>query len=473
MNKRKTTEDSTTTTSTTTTINTTTPEDLVVDSHKPSVPSITFVVDSKVKPTYNNVTSFDYASVVGQDVDLSNTTTTSTTTTTTATATETESKKKQRKNEESSSKNDGVHLVNDDDLLEFDTDTSYPYLDSFQYYSPPATTKTLSDDCVKLLKSSIEHDSPSTSYIGTNSFVLAAYQAYSNHMHLMIRPDDIWLALMTQFSFYVDRRSEELRSKFVAFDDKRTLVVRLPGSLYTAPYEQMSTLFVDQIALNIKDASLRDWVVPGFTTTTDTDRVVGACTLMSTMKKYFNFECELECGLPKVTMLGTVDDWRQVRQRAERFAEFDTKRKYMAKWLEMLLPVLDNMIMSVEGNPDIKWWNKIVHYADGGSGTSFLSGWITTFISFQSDGKWLGDNKSYYDDEDDECIKVKTEWPAIDIDNIPRGFSTCPVKIIDPEHQYDSDIYAGHIISKFTDDNTTITPSLDWFLILKGLSPQQ
>ncbi|GAM17327.1 hypothetical protein SAMD00019534_005020 [Acytostelium subglobosum LB1] len=405
MSKRKTTE-STTTTSTTTstsTTSTTTTSDLVVDS-KQSVASVTFVVDSKVTPTPNDVTSFDYESVVGQGVDLSYIDTTTTTQSVTENMTKKSKKKKQKKNH-----------------------TTF-----------------------KLLKSSIEHDSPSTSYIGTNSFVLSAYQAYSKHMHLVIRPDDIWLALMTQFSFYVNAHSDALRSKFVAFDDKRTLVVELDGCLYTAPYEQMSTLLADQIALNIKDASLRDWVMPGFTTTTDTDRVVGACTLMSTMKKYFNFECELECGLPKVTMLGTVDDWKQVRQRAERFAEFDTKPKYLSKWLAMLLPVLDNMIMSVEGKPDIKWWNKIVHYAE--------------------DGKWLGDNKWFYDEE---CNKVKTEWPAIDIENIPRGFSTCPVKIIDPEHQYDSDIYAGHIISKFTDDNTTITPSLDWFLILKGLLPQQ
>lgn len=40
-------------------------------------------------------------------------------------------------------------------------------------------------------------------------------QAWENHHKLTLRPDDIWTALMVQFSFYVNANAEALRSSFV------------------------------------------------------------------------------------------------------------------------------------------------------------------------------------------------------------------------------------------------------------------
>jgi len=58
-----------------------------------------------------------------------------------------------------------------------------------------------------------------------NGFVNAVTQAYNEHHHLILRPDDIWLSIMTQFSFYLNARAEEFRSKFVNFEGKKELVV--------------------------------------------------------------------------------------------------------------------------------------------------------------------------------------------------------------------------------------------------------
>ncbi|GAM23396.1 hypothetical protein SAMD00019534_065710 [Acytostelium subglobosum LB1] len=247
----------------------------------------------------------------------------------------------------------------------------------------------------KVLRSSIESDS-NLFDLGNNSFVQSAFYAYSHHLHLVIRPDDVWLALITQFSIYVNANSDQLRSKLVPFDDKRELIVLIEG-ISTEPIDRLAAQFSDRIAENIKDPSIREWVMPAFTTTTNNDRVVGAFALMSSMKNYFNYTVRTQCGLPKVTMLGTVDDWKQVRQRAERLIEFDLKDKLMSRWLDILLPVLDNLVMSAEGKPDTDWWNRIANKVGRGSGVSNLSGWITTFIPFTNKGKWNADKKYYQD----------------------------------------------------------------------------
>ena len=51
------------------------------------------------------------------------------------------------------------------------------------------------------------------------------------------------------------------------------------------------------------------WLIPAFTTTTVNDRVVAAVSVMSTLQNYFEYVCCLMCGIPKVTLLGTVEDW--------------------------------------------------------------------------------------------------------------------------------------------------------------------
>jgi hypothetical protein len=41
----------------------------------------------------------------------------------------------------------------------------------------------------------------------------------------------------------------------------------------------------EQIAANLKDDSVRDWIMPSFTTTTINDRVVCSVVMMAAMQK--------------------------------------------------------------------------------------------------------------------------------------------------------------------------------------------
>ncbi|EFC36665.1 predicted protein [Naegleria gruberi] len=309
--------------------------------------------------------------------------------------------------------------------------------------------------------------------IGSNSFVMSGVQAYSKHHHWVIKPDDVWIAICSQFSNYVNERSEKLRSKFVDFDGKKELVVKGIGTLYTANYEDLSIRMTSEIAKNIKDPSVREWVMPDFTTTTQSDRMVGAVVLMAAMKKYFDYKFELECNLPSVTLLGQVEDWIKIRERANRLLEFDTEEECMKKWSQYLFPVLDKFVESIKGNPDKEWWNRVANFLGGGSGPSFISGWITTFCVFSETGKWLGDQKTegevWYEDEDDNEPKEKVrerEWPVIDDEEIPRGYVSVPITVDDNGTVYKTEMFAGHIVASVLNQNS-IQPRVDWALFLK------
>jgi len=48
-------------------------------------------------------------------------------------------------------------------------------------------------------------------YAENSGFVNSIFLAYNRHHNLVIRPDDVWIAIATQFSYYVNWRAEEFR----------------------------------------------------------------------------------------------------------------------------------------------------------------------------------------------------------------------------------------------------------------------
>jgi|SRR3989344_2254215 len=294
------------------------------------------------------------------------------------------------------------------------------------------------------------------------SFLKSCVMAYNEHHRLIITPDAVWLAIMTQFSVYLEKHAEQLRSKFVSFEGQKELIAYGGGNLQSANYPVLIEDLIDQIASNIKDPSVASWAIPSFSTTTDCDRIVGSLVLMAAMKKFFGYKMCLCCGLPAVTMLGNLDDWQNLYSRAERLLEFDCESNYMHKWSLMLLPVLQKFIDSVAGKPDLKWWNQIANHVGGGSGPSYYSGWITVFSVFNNNGEWAGDKKAFTD----WCGNYfSSEWLLIDTEDITSSEITVNVTVDDNGKEYKTVFTAG--VGGFTvmEDNA-VMPVSSWNLSL-------
>ncbi|KAM9993929.1 hypothetical protein ACTFIZ_011895 [Dictyostelium cf. discoideum] len=311
----------------------------------------------------------------------------------------------------------------------------------------------------KVLQTSIINDD--IACFGSNSFVYSAWESYNNHHHLVLRPDNIWMAILTQLSFYINKNSEELRDKFVDFNNKKELIVETKYPILEAPFDELTIEMSNQIQSNIKDPSIKDLIIPNFTTTTESDKVVFSIALMSTMKSYFNFVFQTLCGLSEVTLLGEINDWINLKERVEKLIQFDNKDCEIKKWLVYLLAVIDKFIESANGNPDTTWWNQIVDHREQ-SGGDVLTGWLATFCVFDNDG-------NFNDDEYIESFagekKEDFPWPRVNADSIPNGFVSCPVLLKDSGKEYNSTIYSGHFGSKLFDNNSKLIPSLDWFII--------
>ena len=156
-------------------------------------------------------------------------------------------------------------------------------------------------------------------------------------------------------------------------------------------------------------------------------------------------------------MLGTVDGRTLLRTKIERLAEFDDEDDpVIVEWLVLLRVICDNLVESAKNGSqsNLKFWDTIVSHQGGGSGPSYVSGWVSTLSYFDKDdnrcgtrpsklrsARWskLGNGHGSMASQDGEV------WPMIDTDNINPNVVSCPVIIDDNGFEYESRLFVGQV----------------------------
>lgn len=285
-----------------------------------------------------------------------------------------------------------------------------------------------------------------------HGFVRAVFHAYSEHHHLILRPEDVWFSILTQLNFFINAHAEELRSLLVAHKGQKELTIIDAGTIHSVDFGKLAIRMTEVIEENILDPELRTWIMPAFSTTTDSDRVVAAISMMGTMQKYFSYKMCLICGIPSVTLLGEREDWEQMVEKLDKIPQFGSEPALFA---QLLRPVLEHFVASFDNpsSPDVlDFWNKCAHRLSGGSGPAYLSGWITAFCFWNEDGHSLCDrqqvgrvsresNAGYRDG----CEIDGVFFHNVETDDIPFGASSVPVKVDDNGVPYETKMLAGMV----------------------------
>jgi hypothetical protein len=324
-----------------------------------------------------------------------------------------------------------------------------------------------------------------------NGFVDGIIRAFQQDLHLSLRPDDLWLAIIVQFSFYVNGHAEELRHIFVSHKDKKTIAVDMtPATLQTASIDLLCEKFVAGMRKHITDAGMVEWLLPKFSTTSATDQTVAAMVLMSTMKSYFEYVVAMGCGFPSVTLEGEKKDWKNLLERLYRFARYGDEP---AEWITYLSQVLENIIASFDKPEDdetITFWMQACHAAgaDGSGCIETLSGWLTAFCFWDAEGKRIhnftdeqlaaGPRGNGIDRQ--RLILDGVAFPIIARSAIPKAVSDVPVLVNDMEtkQRFHTTIVAGSVGMEGvqTDNNPesriqAFRPRSGWWMLLDKAEP--
>lgn len=316
----------------------------------------------------------------------------------------------------------------------------------------------------------------SISWRNSAGFVDTVFYSYQNHHNLIIRPDDVWTAIIVQFSLYINANAEALRHSFVNFEGKKNLQVKFYAPIDCIPINEFIDKIVALIDENI-DPNISNWIQPNFTTTTINDKLTAGAAMMATLQNYFDYGLLLiSCGIPEVTILGNVDDWKQIRNRVEKLKEFEVNgRSEMDKWSSMLGHILGEFIKVKQGmKKDDEFWKqairvdyKYINVLCGEVEEIYLNGWITAFSAFDSTGKWQTETNS----------TPGSPWLSIRTDKITPGIVHAPIKIYDEfakleEREYTGAIITGHIGHSVKNDETSLQPMSGWAMTITNTYPE-
>eukprot|EP00546_Thalassionema_frauenfeldii_P018046 CAMPEP_0178899002 /NCGR_PEP_ID=MMETSP0786-20121207/2652_1 /TAXON_ID=186022 /ORGANISM="Thalassionema frauenfeldii, Strain CCMP 1798" /LENGTH=697 /DNA_ID=CAMNT_0020569799 /DNA_START=113 /DNA_END=2203 /DNA_ORIENTATION=- len=302
-------------------------------------------------------------------------------------------------------------------------------------------------------------------------FVGSVAEAYAKHHNLVIRPDDIWQAIISQFSMYVRARGEELRDVFVEFEGKEKLYFEVPGTMRTfQDWDIIPPAFLDLIADNVKDETIVDWFLPDFSTTLETDRVGAAAAAMCAFENYFTYTVGFVCGIPQITLQGTLQDWQNIRERVDRLVEFDDGSGILTDaWVPMLRDILDEFVLSISlgSTLNIDFWDQIMHSATLPYLGEKLSGWIITFSFFDEYGKQAHNTlqeASSFLNMPLETVADILPWGLMSSNDVNPNVLSCPISIVDLDgEKYNSTLFVGQMSFEYSPDisNAQNNPAID------------
>lgn len=231
---------------------------------------------------------------------------------------------------------------------------------------------------------------------GFHSLIAAAHLAYQHHFPLVLSPDVIWLTIAQGLANHVNNRAEQLRHQFVPHQGKVTIQVRRDDFVKGSPENPWAEVwpeFSSRIRKIIGPES-HGLIVSDFSTTRPTERAASEIVLMDCVQSYFSYRFVTLCGIPEITLEGTVDDWEKIRQKVERLEQYDLKW-----WTDDVRPILDEFVAAAKGQPNPEFWRAIYKQRDG-SGGPFTHGWIVRLLPYLKQQEYKlareGDHQSGY-----------------------------------------------------------------------------
>jgi hypothetical protein len=297
---------------------------------------------------------------------------------------------------------------------------------------------------------------------GINNILQGFYSAYENHLPIRLTPDIIWLLIVQGFSHHVNYNSKELREKFVNFEGKKKLEIIIPKyhsykQMKSEDYAELFENLTEKIKENVGE-ELINTIDFNFSTSNEITKVVGYASIMSSLKKFFEFRgfCHM-CNYPYIILEGKLEDWESILKKTKDLSKYDLER-----WTSMLEIPLKEIIETKKGNINKQFWKNILYpdkidekieigdYKYKTIQVDGINGWLLTFFPYYKDGYFRYTNS----------IKTKDLW------RLPEKILKTPLLMkSDDEGETPMIIYSGFLGMKVDKEkNNLVTAEIGWYV---------
>ena len=289
------------------------------------------------------------------------------------------------------------------------------------------------------------------------------YSAYENHLPIRLTPDIIWLLIVQGFAQHINFNSEELRERFVNFENKKKLEVIISKyhsykQMKSEDYEDLFENLTEQIKAHI-GAELVDTINFNFSNSNKITKLVGYTSVMSAKKQYFEYRgfCHM-CNFPYIILEGKLEDWESILKKTKELSKYDLKH-----WTDALESILLKIIETKKGKIDKEFWksilcpDKIDERIEIGMSYKYktiqvdgIKGWLLIFFPYFNDGEFRYQ----------ESLKTKDIWKLPD-----RLLTTPLIMKSDDEGETQMAIYSGFLgMNVDKEKDNLVTAEIGWFV---------
>ena len=297
---------------------------------------------------------------------------------------------------------------------------------------------------------------------GVSNILQGFYSAYENHLPIRLTPDIIWLLIVQGFAHHVNFNAEYLRNRFVNFENKKKLELIISKyhsykQMKSKDYENLFENLTEQIKENIGE-ELVNTIDFNFSTSNRITKVVGYTSIMSAMKKYFEFQgfCHM-CNYPYIILDGSLEDWESILKKTKELSKYDLK-----KWTVFLEFVLSKIIDTKKGKINKEFWKEILYpekidekieigvYKYKTIQVDGIKGWFLLFFPYFINGEFRCD------------ISLKTK----DLWKLPDRLLKTPLIIkSDDEGETKMTIYSGFFgMNVDKEKDNLVTAEIGWYV---------
>lgn len=300
----------------------------------------------------------------------------------------------------------------------------------------------------------------------------AVATAFSQHRPLTLSPDCIWLAIEQGFAHHVAENAEELRPRLVRHSGKQDLSAEV-RDLSLGSFEHAVADWSSQIR-EASNPVLHEALICDFSTTTPVIRTASEIVLMDCYATYFSYSMLCICGIPKVTVTGTPEDWQRMRARIEVLETFG-----LEWWVSRLRPILDEFVKTSEGHPSLAFW-KAIYKPKQAYGAETVTGWIADLFPYLMEAPKRR-RSHIFDYERREWVipvenGVKTSGfgeagseMGVEQGKFPSGLASVPLNVTLPgDSEIKLDLLGGFFAVEQDPNDFALSPVIGWAIAEQG-----
>ena len=188
---------------------------------------------------------------------------------------------------------------------------------------------------------------------------------HGRHYGVVVSPETLWFTVLSELAVHIKKNAEKYRSVFTTSDEKQEV------SVLSLDPEVMPIhiLMAHTAALCPVDADL---FIPAFSTHTEQSLVASKALFLDAVSPYYSYSMYM-CGIPKISLQGTKEDWQLFCERLEALSEILSEA---SDYLHRVGSRVSLIVQGYEEGHYAEMWKDFFHLENCGSGSQVIcKGW--------------------------------------------------------------------------------------------------